>query len=294
MNSLTIFSQGVFVIRYNHCMLNARIHVAVPTAFHHDESLNIESTLAHADWLISQGITSILFGGSTGEQHSMDASEKRALYDAVNQHPWAPGIEILVGVAAIRQCHAVELGRYVASLSRIDGILLGFPPYVRPTQEQARRYAVAVIDAVRKPTIIYNHPERTGFDASASTLAQLCMLAHVIGIKDPGGTLKIDEVAQELTPFKTRYYAGGEVNINSRVSTGFTYLSSIAGNMAPKETVEWFEALRKGLEPPHNDLLSELVSKIKGEAPIQTLKDYITDHEGIDMGVCRAPLGGVD
>ncbi|MEK3884604.1 hypothetical protein [Paenibacillus sp. PL2-23] len=50
-------------------MLKENIHIAVPTAFHNDESLNAEATLAHIRDLRGRGIRSVLICGSTGEQH---------------------------------------------------------------------------------------------------------------------------------------------------------------------------------------------------------------------------------
>ncbi len=66
-------------------MINAKVHVAVPTAFYADESLNISATLAHAQYLLDHQIESVMLCGSTGEQHSLDLDEKIALARAVDR-----------------------------------------------------------------------------------------------------------------------------------------------------------------------------------------------------------------
>ncbi|CAB0612164.1 dihydrodipicolinate synthase family protein [Corynebacterium diphtheriae] len=274
-------------------MINAKVHVAVPTAFYADETLNISATLAHAQYLLDHQIESVMLCGSTGEQHSLDLDEKIALARAVDRAEWPQGAEIIFGVSAIRQSHAVRLAQVVAQCERIDAILVGFPPYIRPTQDQARRFVTAITQTAGKPAIIYNNPARTGFDASASTLAQLCMLPDVIGVKDPGGAPKLAEVSREIAPFRARYYAGGELDLHAKVAHGYTYLSSIVGNIAPEETVAWFNALRHGEEYESSARLQELIDQLFAHHPIQFLKEKISAQEGINMGSCRLPLGPI-
>ncbi|SEN98014.1 4-hydroxy-tetrahydrodipicolinate synthase [Mesobacillus persicus] len=57
-------------------MLNEAFHIAVPTAFFADETLNIQGTIDHIRDLYKQGVKSVLVSGSTGEQHSLNLKEK--------------------------------------------------------------------------------------------------------------------------------------------------------------------------------------------------------------------------
>ncbi|WP_018393087.1 dihydrodipicolinate synthase family protein [Bacillus sp. 37MA] len=57
-------------------MLKETFHIAVPTAFFEDESVNIRGTIDHIRDLYKQGVKSVLVSGSTGEQHSLNLKEK--------------------------------------------------------------------------------------------------------------------------------------------------------------------------------------------------------------------------
>ena len=46
-------------------MLTEKIHIAVPTAFFEDESLNIQGTINHIRDLYKQGVSSVLVSGTT-------------------------------------------------------------------------------------------------------------------------------------------------------------------------------------------------------------------------------------
>lgn len=65
------------------CILRNDFHIAVPTAFHVDEELNVKSTIEHIVNLQNKGIDSVLVCGSTGEQHSLTLSEKLELVEAI-------------------------------------------------------------------------------------------------------------------------------------------------------------------------------------------------------------------
>jgi len=64
-------------------MLTEKIHIAVPTGFYEDESLNIQGTISHIRDLYKQGIKSVLVSGTTGEQHSLKLQEKIELINAL-------------------------------------------------------------------------------------------------------------------------------------------------------------------------------------------------------------------
>jgi 4-hydroxy-tetrahydrodipicolinate synthase len=116
-------------------MLKEKIHIAVPTAFFEDESVNIQGTIDHIrDWY-KQGVKSVLVSGSTGEQHSLSLKEKMEIINRlVSEEELIHNMEILFGVSSIRQKEAEELAKKIRT-TKISGILLGYPPYVLPTQE---------------------------------------------------------------------------------------------------------------------------------------------------------------
>ncbi|HEX5350568.1 MAG TPA: dihydrodipicolinate synthase family protein, partial [Trichococcus sp.] len=140
-------------------------HIAVPTAFYENEDLNTEASLEHVMHLYEQGVKSVLICGSTGEQHSLSLPEKLQLLESIDEASFLPDdLEILFGVASIRQKEALQLAEKVNASPKITGVLLGFPPYILPSQKEARLYVEAIAKVIDKPIILYNNPRRTGFN----------------------------------------------------------------------------------------------------------------------------------
>ncbi|WP_207940543.1 4-hydroxy-tetrahydrodipicolinate synthase [Enterococcus sp. DIV2402] len=268
--------------------LQCAYHIAVPTAFFKDEELNVSATIQHVSHLQRQGVSSVLICGSTGEQHSLTLEEKLALIEGIEQTVFPESFEILFGVASIRQKEAELLAQAIAHSTKIAGVLLGFPPYILPTQQEAKAYVLAIAKIIQKPIILYNNPKRTGFDLAVATMNELMTIPQLIGLKEAG-------VYQRISQFhlpKNRsfyFYAGGEANLAEKITLGFTRLSSIGGNLYPKEMEQWFQELLAGKNSPfcHQEALDELFS----ESVLPALKQAISENEGIKMGSARLPLG---
>ncbi|WP_144560024.1 dihydrodipicolinate synthase family protein [Shouchella miscanthi] len=267
-------------------MLLEDVHVAVPTAFYEDETLHVDATMTHINYLANNGIQSVLLCGSTGEQHSLTIHEKQLLLNAIQKESHLRDhMEILFGLSSIRQTEAVQFAKLLDQ-STIAGILLGYPPYIRPTQKEAIAYTEAILSATSKPVILYNNPGRTGFDLSIETILTLSEHEQVIGIKEAGNPEKIPELMQQLTkPFF--FYAGGEQNLYSKVELGFNRLSSISANVYPKEIKALFIQLTtlKPISSTDLDKLDTIVDELYAESLLVNVKKRLS------MGPCRAPIG---
>lgn len=270
-------------------MVHEKYHIAVPTAFYDDESLNIQATIEHIRYLYKLGVKSVLVCGTTGEQHSLDCNEKLLLLHSLErEEELISNMEILFGVSSIRQAEALKLAEAV-SQTRIAGILLGYSPYIIPTQEEALVYSKQIIESCKKPTIIYNNPKRTGFDLSIESIEKLSRLDKVVGIKEAGAVSKVMQLRAIIQkPFY--YYAGGELGLGNKIEKGFNRLSSISGNLYPNEIHNWFFELLEGRKEMDNSELESLISDVFSGSPLVHLKREIS-RKGIAMGVCRGPLG---
>ncbi|MHC5229292.1 dihydrodipicolinate synthase family protein [Enterococcus sp. LJL99] len=264
-------------------------HVAVPTAFYENEELNVNATLDHIVYLQNSGLNSVLVCGSTGEQHSLTLEEKEQLLVGIEKEPRIkPELEIIFGIASIRQKEAVTLAKRTNSSTKISSILVGFPPYILPTQEEVIRYVEAISQVCQKPIILYNHPKRTGFNLELSSLLTLVKTCPIIGLKEAGDEKRIPEFKSKL-PNDFLFYVGGEKKLKEKLDLGFNRLSSIAGNLYPLEVEKWFEDLRKGNNP--DPQLEGEMDKLYENSPLVYLKEQLTKKEQIQMGLPRSPLG---
>lgn len=267
-------------------------HIAVPTAFHENEDLNTEASLQHVMHLYEQGVKSVLVCGSTGEQHSLSLPEKLQLLESIDEASFLPDdLEILFGVASIRQKEALQLAEKVNASPKITGVLLGFSPYILPSQKEARLYVEAIAKVIDKPIILYNNPRRTGFNLELDTFAELIKLPNIIGIKEAGDSGRIPELISAAEK-KIYVYAGGEIDLDKKVALGATRLSSMAGNLYPTEVEAYFTDLLHGrLDEEKNAGIEEKIHSVFAQNPIIYLKNEITKQTQIDMGIARSPLG---
>ena len=276
-------------------MLKETVHISVPTAFFNDESLNIQGTISHIRELYKQGVKSVLVSGSIGEQHSLYLREKIEIINALEQEEeLISNMEIIFGVASVRQKEAEELAEKIRH-TKISGILLGYPPYVIPTQEEAIVYSKRIIQLCNKPTILYNNPKRTGFDLSEKSIIQLSEIDIVIGIKDAGNKEKVGQIKNATLRDEFYFYAGGEVNLEEKVILqGYNRLSSIAGNVSPIEISQWFQKMfmKQNVSEQESEKIENIKEQIYQGNPIVNLKKII-NHKGIPIGICRSPIGSI-
>ncbi|MEW4353839.1 dihydrodipicolinate synthase family protein [Streptococcus pneumoniae] len=265
-------------------------HIAVPTAFHKNEDLNIEATFAHIEYLNKLGIKSVLICGSTGEQHSLSLNEKLELIDYLPSLKVDSDFQLIFGVSSIRQIEARELAMKINKIPQISAILIGYSPYVLPTQKEALSYTSAIIEAANKPAIIYNNPLRTGFDLSIKSCIDLISNQLVVGVKeagDPKKVLKLNEVIDR----PLHYFAGGEKDLEQKIRLGYNSLSSIAGNLYPNEVKHWFDSLRANESAQCDHFLKCQIDKLFEKSPLPFIKNEISKIENINFGICRSPIG---
>ena len=266
-------------------------HIAVPTAFYDNEDLNTEATLQHIRNLYDQGVKSVMVCGTTGEQHSLTLAEKLQLLKSIDAATFLPDdLEIIFGVASIRQKEALQLAEKVNASAKINGVLLGFSPYILPSQKEARLYVEAIAKVIEKPIILYNNPRRTGFNPELATFAELIRLPNIIGIKDAGDSARIPELIS-VAHKKICVYAGGEIDLDKKIALGANRLSSMAGNLYPSEVEAYFTDLLRGrADKTKNAGIEEKIHNVFADNPIFYIKNEITKHTQIDMGIARSPL----
>src|SRR5699024_11043913 len=140
--------------------------------------------------------------------------------------------------------------------------------------------------------ILYNNPERTGFDLSAQSMIQLSKTEFVMGIKDAGGEEKVRQLKNKIKREDFYFYAGGEADLEEKVSYGINRLSSIAGNVStPQNSLRYHNLLKhQNITKQENAKIENITSQVKQGNPIVHGK-HMKHHKGIPMGICRRPIG---
>ena len=141
----------------------------------------------HLRWLAdAPGVTGIVANGHAGEVASLDREErKRALGIALDEV--AGKIPVVAGVYCDGTLEAVELARDARAAGAAG--LLVFPPTLFMWGAQAKpdmvlRHFQTLADAVDLPLIVFEYPPASGIGYRPETLADLCKIPTVAGVKD--------------------------------------------------------------------------------------------------------------
>lgn len=260
-------------------------HIAVPTAFHSDLSLDCETTIAHIRHLYQQGVRAMLVCGSTGEQHSLSQEERLALLNALDTANLSADLTLLFGVSHSFEQYAMQLAASVEQNRAVSALLLAPPPYILPTQAEFITYVQNVLSQTSKPVVLYNNPPRTGFDMAVETLLELSRFPQIIGVKDPSN-------AQALVVGLTRewlIFAGGEEGLAEKLHSGFNALSSMAGNVMPRAIQAWFNKLLHNPEAKLPPTSGRILAEIYQDVPLLAIKRKVSENENITMHYHRRP-----
>jgi len=141
----------------------------------------------HLRWLAdTQGVTGIVANGHAAEVSSLSREERRrALAIALDEV--AGKVPVIAGVYSDGTQEAVELARD-AGAAGVAGLLV-FPPTLfmwgaQQKPDMVLRHFSVLADAVDVPLIVFEYPPASGIGYSPETLAELCKIPSVAGVKD--------------------------------------------------------------------------------------------------------------
>src|SRR5262245_5825271 len=141
----------------------------------------------HLRWLAdTEGVTGIVANGHASEVSSLLREERRRSL-AIALDEVSGKVPVIAGVYADGTRNAVELARD----ARAEGAagLLVFPPTLFMWGAQLKpdmvlRHFEVIADRVDLPLIVFEYPPASGIGYSPETLAELCKIPAVVGVKD--------------------------------------------------------------------------------------------------------------
>jgi 4-hydroxy-tetrahydrodipicolinate synthase len=142
----------------------------------------------HVNEQIAAGIDGLVPVGTTGESPTLDHDEHLRVVKIVIEEA-KKRVPVIAGTGANSTREAIELSKAALELGA-DAMLQVTPYYNKPTQDGLYRHFKAIVEAAPLPTIVYNVPGRTGCDLLPETVARLCDLPQIVGIKEATGNLQ--------------------------------------------------------------------------------------------------------
>lgn len=203
------------------------VSVAMVTPFHEDGSLDIDSAVALANKLVSDGCDAILLSGTTGESPTTHQPEKDLLVREVKASLDGKAM-VIAGAGSNDTAHAVRIAQG-AQENGADGLLVVAPYYNRPSQEGVFQHILAVANCSDLPVMVYDIPGRTGVALAMDTLKRLSEHERIMAVKDATGDVAGGFVKMATTGLE--YYSGDDALNFAWLAHGASGVISVAGHV---------------------------------------------------------------
>jgi 4-hydroxy-tetrahydrodipicolinate synthase len=216
---------------------------ALVTPFRGD-AVDEEALRRLVDEQIRAGIDGFVPVGTTGESPTVSVEEHIRIIKIVVEET-RKRVPVIAGTGANSTREAIELTREARAVGA-DGTLQVTPYYNRPTQDGLFRHFKAVADAAGLPVVVYNVPGRTGCDLLPETMARLCEVPLVVGIKEATGSAQ--RAAQIIARVGDRMVvlSGDDATAFPLYALGAQGCISVVSNVAPADMAAMWDAAAAG------------------------------------------------
>ena len=196
------------------------------------------------DEQIRAGIDGLVPVGTTGESPTLSNEEHIRVIEVVVQEA-KKRVPVIAGTGANATREAIELTAAAKAVGA-DGTLQVTPYYNKPTQDGLYRHFKAVVDAVGLPMVVYNVPGRTGCDLLPETIARLCELPLMVGVKEATGNLQRAAQIIDRVGDRVAMLSGDDATAMPFYAIGGNGCISVVSNVAPADMAAMWDAAAAG------------------------------------------------
>jgi 4-hydroxy-tetrahydrodipicolinate synthase len=231
--------------------------VALVTPMKLNGSIDKDALYELVEWHIHAKTDGLVINGTTGEAATLTVDEQYDLIETVVKQV-NHRIPVIAGTGSNSTEHTIQLTRN-AQKAGADAALIVTPYYNNPPQNGLYEHYKTVAEATDIPIILYNVPGRTACDLLPETIARLCKIPHVIGIKEASG--KIERITEILNLCGKNFliYSGTDaINLDILLQGGAGVIS-VTANIAPNKMHLFCEAVFQGNRDLAEKLHKELM-----------------------------------
>ena len=160
------------------------IYSASMSILDEDLSLDVDSTIKHAEKLIVEGCHGVVLFGSTGMAQLISSNEKKKLISKLSKSKFKDNFMIGTGTNALNE--NIELMKHALN-NGIDKFLLMPPAYYKYGDDGAYSFYANVVQKVPESKIIlYNFEKLSGYKFSVKIIEKLVrdFPKQIVGVKD--------------------------------------------------------------------------------------------------------------
>lgn len=162
------------------------IMAVLTTPFTDRGEIDCDALGDHIEYLLANGITCLIEGGSTGEYYAMTLEERKRLLVFVAERA-RKRARIIAGTNSARPEETIELNAFAADQG-YEAAMIAAPFYSLPSTEELVAHFRRVAAATSLPIILYNFPARTGVDMTPAFLEGVKDVANIVAIKESSGS----------------------------------------------------------------------------------------------------------
>jgi 4-hydroxy-tetrahydrodipicolinate synthase/2-dehydro-3-deoxy-phosphogluconate/2-dehydro-3-deoxy-6-phosphogalactonate aldolase len=259
------------------------------TAFADDESVDYETTAAHARFVVDRGVDAVFPLGTNGEFAMLTDEERAGVIESVAEEVGGD-VPVIAGVGAPSTYRTVENARRAAEVGA-DGVVVVTPYYYPLDGEGAVSHYRRVAEAVDVPVYIYHIPGRTGNALALDTLAGIASIEGVAGLKDSSKDVPWLGQAIAANPELTFLAGSDSLQFVGR-ALGCTGGVSAVANAVPEIVVELHDVYNAGERDRARTIQEELYEirgAFKSGSYMAGVKSALS-LRGFDAGPLREPL----
>ncbi|MDE9829422.1 4-hydroxy-tetrahydrodipicolinate synthase [Staphylococcus delphini] len=207
--------------------------VALITPFSNGE-VDYDAIKRQVQFLIDNGIQSIVVNGTTAENPTLTDEEKDCILTTVIEEN-AQRVPIIVGTGTNNTQKSIEASLRAKALGA-DAIMLITPYYLKTSQRGLVAHFEAIANATELPVVLYNVPSRTNSTIEVDTVVRLSAHPYIVALKDATDDFNyLAELQQRLDTDKFALYSGNDDNIVSYYEQGGHGVISVVANVIPNE-----------------------------------------------------------
>ncbi|UXR73081.1 4-hydroxy-tetrahydrodipicolinate synthase [Staphylococcus sp. IVB6238] len=263
--------------------------VALITPFNNN-SVDFNAIRRQVNFLIDNGIQSLIVNGTTAENPTLTEDEKdQIIQTAIDENNGR--VPVIVGTGTNNTQRSLEASLRAKELGA-DAIMLITPYYLKTSQRGLIAHFETIANAVELPVVLYNVPSRTNSTIEPETLEHLSQNPFIVALKDATNDFDyLADVQSRIDTTKFALYSGNDDNIVKYFNEGGNGLISVAANVIPAAFQRVYtdaDNREKNFEP-----ISELLEAMSVDINPIPVK-YLAALEGFGQYQVRLPLVVLD
>ena len=231
------------------------IYAASVSCFNKDLSLDIDSTILHAEKLIKDGCHGVAIFGSTGAGQLISKHEKEKLIEKISDNEFKDNF--LIGTSDNSLNETVELMKHSIK-NGINRFLIMPPAYYKYGDLEARNFFEKIIERVPESEIIlYNFEKLSGYKFSLQIVEKLVkdFPKQIVGVKDSSYNLyEILKIPNFLV------FPGSETKLIKGLKLGSSGIISAVCNVTAALARKVYDDFHNKKKQTHNDRLCAIRS----------------------------------